>query len=340
MKFGVFDHMDRGPLPLGEQYEARLKLVEAYERAGFHAYHLAEHHATPLGLSPSPGVFLAAVAQRTRRLRFGPLVYTLALHHPLRLAEEICMLDQMSGGRLELGIGRGISPHELGYYGVAAEQAHGLYTEALDVVLLALTQSVVTYSGKHFRFSRVPFELGPVQRPHPPLWYGVAKPESTEWTARNRVNIVCGGHADRLAVLTGAYRAHWAASGNSGPLPLLGMRAFVVIADTDAEALAIARRAYRVWFSSFIKLWDEHGTRPINADFGDSFDAVMKSGQGVAGTPETVRRTLAAQASAGGVNYLVCRFAFGDLTLAESLRSLDLFTRDCMPGLARIGEGG
>ena len=68
MKFGVFDHMDRGPLPLGEQYEARLKLIEAYERAGFHAYHLAEHHATPLGMSPSPSVFLAAVAQRTRTL--------------------------------------------------------------------------------------------------------------------------------------------------------------------------------------------------------------------------------------------------------------------------------
>ena len=109
MKFGVFDHMDRGTVPLGEQYENRLKLIEAYDRAGIRTYHLAEHHATPLGMAPSPSVFLAAVAQRTRRLRFGPLVYTLPMYHPLRVAEEICMLDQMSGGRLDIGVGRGIS---------------------------------------------------------------------------------------------------------------------------------------------------------------------------------------------------------------------------------------
>src|SRR5207237_6662104 len=108
MKFGVFDHMDRNGLPLGQQYEDRLKLIEGYERAGFHCYHLAEHHATPLGMAPSPSVFLAAVAQRTKRLKFGPLVYTLPMYHPLRAAEEICMLDHLSGGRFQVGIGRGI----------------------------------------------------------------------------------------------------------------------------------------------------------------------------------------------------------------------------------------
>ena len=79
-----------------EQYETHLKLLEAADRAGFHALHLAEHHATPLGMAPSPGIFLAAAAQRTRRLRLGPLVYTLALYQPLRVIEEICMLDQLS----------------------------------------------------------------------------------------------------------------------------------------------------------------------------------------------------------------------------------------------------
>src|SRR6187431_980162 len=107
MDYGIFDHLDRNALPLREYYEARLQLIEAYERAGFYAYHLAEHHSTPLGMAPSPSVFLSAVAQRTRRLRFGPLVWAMPLHHPLRLIEEICMLDQLSGGRLEIGSGRG-----------------------------------------------------------------------------------------------------------------------------------------------------------------------------------------------------------------------------------------
>src|SRR5687767_6138477 len=98
MKFGVFDHMDNSGVPLRQQYEERLQLVEAYDRLGFHAYHLAEHHGTPLGLAPSPGVFMAAVSQRSSRLRFGPLVYSLPLYHPIRLIEEICMLDHLSGG--------------------------------------------------------------------------------------------------------------------------------------------------------------------------------------------------------------------------------------------------
>src|SRR6202049_1356128 len=117
MKFGVFDHVDRGDLPLGEHYENRLKLIEAYDRLGIRTYHVAEHHATPLGLAPSPSVYLSAVAQRTRRVRFGPLVYLLPYYHPIRLIEEICMLDQLSGGRLEFGLGRGVSPVEATLYG-------------------------------------------------------------------------------------------------------------------------------------------------------------------------------------------------------------------------------
>src|SRR4029079_11180824 len=124
LEFGVFDHVDRSDLPLADFYEDRLKLIEAYDRAGIYGYHCAEHHSTPLGMAPSPSVYLAAIAQRTRRLNFGPLVYTLALYHPLRLAEEICMLDQMSRGRFLLGIGKGISPIEGGYYRLGLQNAH------------------------------------------------------------------------------------------------------------------------------------------------------------------------------------------------------------------------
>src|ERR1700752_3511195 len=113
MHFGVFDHLDRDGSPLAAFYEDRLKLIELYDQLGFYAYHLAEHHATPLGMATSPMIFLSAIAQRTRQLRFGPLVLALPLYHPLRVAEEICMLDQLSNGRLEMGFGRGSSPIEL-----------------------------------------------------------------------------------------------------------------------------------------------------------------------------------------------------------------------------------
>ena len=114
MKIGAFDHLDASGRPLHRHYEERLALAERFDAAGLHAYHLAEHHGTPLGMGSSPSVFMAAATQRTKRLKLGPMVYCLPLYHPLRVFEEICMLDQMSEGRLQLGVGRGISPIELG----------------------------------------------------------------------------------------------------------------------------------------------------------------------------------------------------------------------------------
>src|ERR1700730_13840636 len=167
MKFGVFDHLDRNDLPLHEFYEQRLKIVEAYDRGGFYSYHTAEHHATPLGLAASPSVFLAAVAQRTQRLRFGPLVYTLPLHHPLRVVEEICMLDQLSGGRFELGVGRGISPIETAYYGVKADDRQKKYLAALQTLRQAVTERTLTFRGEFYHYTDVPVELEPVPNTQP-----------------------------------------------------------------------------------------------------------------------------------------------------------------------------
>src|SRR3979409_1784398 len=144
MRFGIFDHLDDSGVPLGQLFEERLKLIEAYDRAGFYGYHLAEHHNTPLGLAPSPSVFLSAIAQRTRRLRFGPLVYALPLYHPLRMIEEICMLEQMSRGRLEIGFGRGSVPAELVYYGAKPDVAQQVYAEAIELILQGLTERTLT----------------------------------------------------------------------------------------------------------------------------------------------------------------------------------------------------
>jgi alkanesulfonate monooxygenase SsuD/methylene tetrahydromethanopterin reductase-like flavin-dependent oxidoreductase (luciferase family) len=113
MDLGIFDHLDRRDMPLADFYELRLRLLEKYDAAGFYSYHLAEHHATPLGLAPVPGIFLAAATQRTRRIRLGPCVYCLPLYDPLRLIEEVCMLDQLSHGRFDFGVGRGIVPYEM-----------------------------------------------------------------------------------------------------------------------------------------------------------------------------------------------------------------------------------
>src|ERR1700752_2382310 len=139
MRLGIFDHMDRGPGALDEFFSDRMRLIEAYDRAGFYGYHVAEHHATPLGVAACPGIWLAAIAERTTKLRFGALVYLLPLYHPLKLLEELCMLDQMSKGRLLLGVGRGISPIELRYYGLDPDPKPAMFAGGLEVILLGLT---------------------------------------------------------------------------------------------------------------------------------------------------------------------------------------------------------
>jgi alkanesulfonate monooxygenase SsuD/methylene tetrahydromethanopterin reductase-like flavin-dependent oxidoreductase (luciferase family) len=337
MQFGVFDQNDQGPYPLHQQYENRLRLIEFYDRAGFRAYHMSEHHSTPLNLAPSPSVFLAAVAQRTRRLRMGALVYVLPAHHPLRLAEEICMLDHLSGGRIEVGIGRGASPHELAYFGVDAESAPAMYVEAYHVIMQALIEGEVNFGGLHYRFANVPIDLKPLQRPHPPLWYAVPVPEGAAWPAQNGINIVCGGPVPRVREITDSYRAEWAAAGQSPEtLPLLGVNRFVLVADNDREAIALGRRAWPVFHRSFMKLWKLHDTQPRYARIPEDFDTMVQNGGAIAGSPATVREQVRSMTEAAGASYFIAQFSFGDLSQEEVLRSAELFARELLAG----GRGG
>ena len=327
--------MDRAGVAPSQQYADRLKLVAAYDQAGFDMYHLAEHHSTPLGMSPSPSVFLAAVSQQTRRLRFGPLVYPLVLYHPLRLYEEICMLDHMSGGRFEFGVGKGASPHELAIYGVdISNPANPQYAEALTVLMRQFTHDSVDFEGAFYTFRDVPVELKPLQQPAPPMWYGVSRADSAARAARNKYNVVANLPAAAARPVLDAYRDEWlAAGGQAADLPRHGVNRHVVIADTDEQAQAIAGRSYARWIESFWMLWDKRGQRPPYSIYPETFAEAQKLGYGVAGTAERVLDTLAAQTAQAGGNYLVCRFAFGDMALSETMRSVELFQRTVMPGL-------
>jgi len=294
---------------------------------------LAEHHSTPLGLAPSPSVFLSAIAQRTRRLRFGPLVYALPLYHPLRMIEEICMLDQLSRGRLEIGFGRGSVPAELVYYGAKPETAQQVYAEALELILKGLTEPTLTFHGEFFHFDNVPMELAPCQKPHPPIWYGVHAPDSARRAAQKGLQVVSLDPRAATCAAFDSFRAAWRESRGAAPLPLMGLGRFIVVAESDAAALAIARRAYPKWHASFTHLHRLHGRQNTHPR-PPTFDALAAVGQGIAGSPAAVLAFLREELAATGSNYCVGQFAFGDLALEETLRSIELFAREVMPRLA------
>jgi alkanesulfonate monooxygenase SsuD/methylene tetrahydromethanopterin reductase-like flavin-dependent oxidoreductase (luciferase family) len=332
MEFGVFDHVDRSDLPLADYYEARLKIIAAYDRLGFFGYHLAEHHATPLGMAPSPSVFMAAIAQRTKQLRFGPMVYALPLYHPLRMIEELCMLDHMSRGRIEIGFGRGSSPAELAYYGQKPEESQAIYAEAYELIMKGLTEKRLTFRGKYFNVDDVPMELSPYQTPHPPMWYGVHAPDSAERAARRGMKVIDLDTPKATRACFERFRATWREVRREQPLPLMGIGRFIVVAETDAEAQALASRAYRRWHESFTFLFRTNNYT-VSHPRPPHFHEIADDGRGIAGSPATVTRLLERQVEETGTNYIVGQFAFGDLSTEEALHSIDLFARHVMPAL-------
>jgi alkanesulfonate monooxygenase SsuD/methylene tetrahydromethanopterin reductase-like flavin-dependent oxidoreductase (luciferase family) len=197
LKFAIFDHLDSNGTALGSFLEERLLLLERIEASGFHAYQLAEHHSTPLGMAFSPSVFLSAAIQRTRKIRLGPLVYVLPLYHPLRLYEEICMLDHLSGGRLTVGVGRGGALLEHQRFGIDPNTAPAMYHKALAVLMRAFDSDVLDFEGKFYSYKDYVVQAKPVQRPHPPIWYGAPNAEAIAWAAPKNINVVSLGPAAR-----------------------------------------------------------------------------------------------------------------------------------------------
>ena len=339
--FGIFDHLERREEPLEQLYEGRLRLLETADKAGFYGYHLAEHHATPLGMAPSPGIFLSAVAQRTRRLHFGPLVYLLPLYNPLRLIAEICMLDQLSGGRLEVGVGRGVSPFELAYHGVPFIDSRDIFEEALDILVAGLRGQRLSHRGEHYRYTDVPMELTPKQTPNPPFWYGVSTPQSVVFAARRGMHMVSGGPIPGLKQTVQAYcevrEQHQNSPENVNPhvgAAKMGAIRHCYVAETDQEADAVARPSYRVFFHNLVKLWRDFRTTPMH--FTDDLDIARKGDAVIVGSPSAVRDEVARFFEQSGCNYLVLSFAWGSLTQEQSQRSLDLFAAQVMPEFTKL----
>jgi alkanesulfonate monooxygenase SsuD/methylene tetrahydromethanopterin reductase-like flavin-dependent oxidoreductase (luciferase family) len=345
ISFGIFDWLDGGGGDLADRYEQRLRLVEQADRLPFRCYHLAEHHGTPLGFAPSPNVFLAAAAVRTRRIRLGPLVNVLPLYDPVRLVEEVCMLDHLCRGRLELGLGRGGSPGELALFGVRPEETRDIFREGLELLLGGLRHGRFDHEGRYFTRTGVSTPLRPRQHPYPPLWYPTSFPDSVPWIAREGMHLVFGFLLEKQGVdareqLERYRRELDAHRGEPGRLnghvaePLYGNIRHVLVADSDAEAAALARPALKRFFDRFNYVWLTQQGREYYPSDVDSF---IGRGHLLLGSPATVREKVSRALEELGGNYFVGVFAFGDLPPEAAQRSLDLFGREVVPAFLRPG---
>jgi alkanesulfonate monooxygenase SsuD/methylene tetrahydromethanopterin reductase-like flavin-dependent oxidoreductase (luciferase family) len=345
VQFGIFDWIDRNQLQLPDLYEQRLQCLEYADEAGFYCYHLAEHQATPLAMAPSPSVFLAAAIQRTHHIHLGPLVYLLPLYNPLRLAQEICMLDNMSRGRLEVGVGRGVSPYELAFYNVSPQEAHAMFREALDILIAALTTGEVSYAGTYFSFKNVRLHIEPYQRPYPPLWYPTDNTNSITWLAQEGLNTIT--HYPPMTTmreLFDLYKRVWQEHHTRPdrlnahvPDPKYGIVRHVYVAETDAKALHEAKAAFADFIDNFNYLRVVHGDTGGRAAYLADFEARLGEGLHIVGSPDTVKQQVQEHVRLTGSNYFVGSFCFGSLSREQTLRSMRLFAQEVMPACQRTG---
>ncbi|NQV55264.1 MAG: LLM class flavin-dependent oxidoreductase [Rhodospirillales bacterium] len=328
---GVFDHMDGGNFPTHELYDNRLKLIEAYDQAGFYGYHVAEHHQTTLGMAPSPGIFLSSAIQRTTQIKLGPLVYILPTYPPLRLIEEICMLDHLSHGRYQFGIGQGVSAFEVAFHGVPFLEAQDMYREALEVILKGMESDVLNHKGEYYRYVNTPMILKPFQTPHPPIWYGAAHPAGARWPGESGINIVMNAPRKFAGDIVSEYMDGWSSAHSEGEAPMRGLVRHIFVGDTDEEAMRLAEGPYRTWKLSHVELWRKFHAE--NILWPEYLAGAVEMDGAIIGSPETVRQSINDAMAVSGCNYLVGRFAFGDMSYDVTKRSVDLFIGEVMPGL-------
>jgi alkanesulfonate monooxygenase SsuD/methylene tetrahydromethanopterin reductase-like flavin-dependent oxidoreductase (luciferase family) len=239
------------------------------------------------------------------------------------------MLDQLSHGRLEIGTGRGISPFEIGYYGIDHLESRAIFAEAWEIVRQALTQDTVSFEGKYFQCRDVPFTMKPAQLPHPPVWQAPGNAEGVANAARHNISCAFNRPANLTKPMTDLYQKIWAETHGAGgrAMPKLAVGAHLFIDDNEARAKERAQFGYDGWYQSFAHLWRK---------FVPMVPAQDAAGSGrqrliIAGTPAQVRAEIEKLVEDCGATYFLARFAYGDLSYEESAASLGLFVSEVMP---------
>jgi alkanesulfonate monooxygenase SsuD/methylene tetrahydromethanopterin reductase-like flavin-dependent oxidoreductase (luciferase family) len=350
MRFGTFFFFQAPPGHAHADIIRReLEQVEWTEELGFDEVWFTEHHFIDYGLSVDPATLLSAAASRTRRIRVGLAAAILPFHHPLRLAEQMALVDIISNGRLDVGVGRGNRPAEFAGYRVPQQESRERFDETVEVMQAAWTQERVSFHGRFFDLDGVRVIPKPVQQPHPPLYQVCVTKDGIENTALRgwpMLNSVLFGPADQLVGNRDTYVATLEKSGRGADeiralLGRWGVSRQIYVADSDRQALADTREAelwYQESFRRFVipdRIEDAHPS--LQPGFRAMAERLAKiTWEGLVaetlafGSPDTVARHIEYMRSLG-VGQVLCWMNFGGLAQDKIRRSMELFARDVMP---------
>lgn len=348
MKLGLFDHMQKNGRPEGSYahlYATHLETVEYADEVGLDFYFVAEHHFD-LGFAEcgSPGSIIGAASQRTRKIRLGPLVYVLPLWNPIRVAEEVALLDNLTNGRLECGFGAGIGPFAFAAYGVEWAEKREMAREALRMIKGMWANSPYSYQGEYFSCKEVELGIPLLQKPHPPLWMPTRNPESIAEAASTGVSTI-QWVPPKMSVVRQAfdhYREVYQRERPPGPKPHIGMMREIYVAETDAKARAEAREHWVYFWKrrGGGRTYGGKGTGGLTTILeGDRTRELLDMEHSIAdnsficGSPDTVVRQIKEIAVQAGADTFLGEVAFGALEHGQVMHSLELFARHVAPEL-------
>lgn len=351
MQFDLFFEVSLPPrLGLSERraYAETLAQIELADRLGFGCAWMVEHHfLRGYSHASKPELLLAAAAARTASIRLGHAVIPLPLHHPVHVAERIATLDVLSGGRLEVGIGRGFSPHEYATFGVDMAASREIVEESLDILLQSFARKPVTHSGRRYHLDAVDVLPHVVQEPHPPLWTAAVSPDTYDWAAARGLGVLTGPFKPWFMVKHDIerYRAAWRHSA----APRIGMTIGVLCLADGRRARRMAKEAftwfYRELYQAVLPVLERlypgyeqlHELRRFRTlmKLGVDLGLAETFGLAVVGDPTHVRKKIAAYADAGVTN-LLCAFGAGAVDPEITRESLELFAREVMPAFMKI----
>ncbi len=316
------------PIEGGHFYAEALEEVVRAEDLGFDSVWMEEHHSVVEHYWPSPLAVLAGFATRTSRMTLGTDIAVAPFHHPVRLAEDVAMLDVMSKGRAVLGVAIGYKPDEFALYGAALERRGARFEEQLAIIRGLWTQESLSFKGAHYTVEGR-LEPKPVQKPHPPIWIGGWGDITLRRAATLADNWIPGPTADLARLLRGKqqFLDNRAAAGR-GALAEWPLTRDVIIADTDAEARELAERHIMV---SYRREYAGGWKHPfIDAAIATDLDTVKKD-RFLIGGPDQVIRDLKPFVEQYGVTHLICRLFFPGMPHRHIMRELTLLAKEVLP---------
>jgi alkanesulfonate monooxygenase SsuD/methylene tetrahydromethanopterin reductase-like flavin-dependent oxidoreductase (luciferase family) len=356
MRFGIWSPTNpREGVSMVDLYRQQIEEVVVAEQCGFDHYWFYEHHVSPSGPMPSPNLLIAAAGERTSRIRLGTMVNILPYRHPLIAAEEAAMLDVLTNGRLDWGVGRGLKPLEFDAFCLRQADSRAAFDEHMDILLRAWADENFEFRGKHFQVNKqTPLSPLPVQKPYPTLYCSAQSEESLRWAAERDIHFVqIDSLVDEARRDQQFYRALQTAKGFA-PQRRLVITREVYVAPTMEQARAEAQP----WLERYWQLWHRYAQltsagrmpeeymkwrerAPMLASM--SFEDLNRLGLIMIGTPEHVASRLIEHTRELDLAAVACVFKFGGMPYDMVLKSMRMFgdeviprVRAAMPADARV----